>query len=84
MVKQNSKHGTFKHKHNRLIFVKNNIHLSAKFNFIQKYITDTLSDKTAWAKFVAKTKFLDKQRKLSIKTVFPRFYNLVKTHGFED
>ena len=64
--------------------VKNNIHLSEKFNFIQKYITDISSDQNAWAKFVAKTKFLDKQRKLSIKTVFPRFYNLVKTHGFED
>jgi len=64
--------------------VKNNVRLPANFNFIQKYITDTPSNQNAWAKFVVKTKFLDKQRKLSIKAVFPRFYELVKTHGFED
>ena len=54
------------------------------YNFIQKYITDTPSNQNAWPKFVARTKFLDKQRKLSVKAVFPRFYELVKTHGFED
>ena len=64
--------------------VKNNINLPAKFSFIQKTITDTPSDPNAWPKFVARTKFLDKQRKLSVKAVFPRFYELVKTHGFED
>ena len=64
--------------------VKNNLNLPEKFNFIQKYITDTPSDPNAWPKFVARTKFLDKQRKLSVKAVFPRFYELVKTHGFED
>lgn len=60
------------------------INLAKKFADIQKYINNKTCDLNAWYKFIRYTRLIDKHRKLSVKTVFPRFYELVKTHGFED
>ena len=60
------------------------INLAKKFADIQKYINNKTCDLNTWYKFIRYTRLIDKHRKLSVKTVFPRFYELVKTHGFED
>ena len=68
------------------IFSKEKIRKDDQYLYIDRYrrplkIFKIICNKIAT---LPRTKFLDKQRKLSVKAVFPRFYELVKTHGFED
>jgi len=59
------------------------VNLSDRFKFVESHIKLTPSDPVAWKKFTIFTKILDKQRKLSFKETFPKFYELTKNHGFD-
>lgn len=63
--------------------IKEQILMPDRFKFVEKYIKGTPSKIEDWNRFVRYTKVLEKQRKQNIKQIFPKFYNLVKSHGFE-
>lgn len=63
--------------------IKKNIKLSAKFKDIENHINSQNCDTKAWKEFVDYTKLIDQNRGLNIGKIFPKFYQLVKKHGFE-
>jgi MoaA/NifB/PqqE/SkfB family radical SAM enzyme len=63
--------------------VKKNIKLSSKFKDIENYINNKNYDPMHWQEFVNYTKLIDKNRALKMAEIFPKFYELVKKHGFE-
>jgi len=63
--------------------VKKNIKLSSKFKDIENYINNKNYDPMHWQEFVNYTKLIDKNRALNMAEIFPKFYKLVKKHGFE-
>ena len=63
--------------------VKKDIKLSPKFKDIENHINSQNYDMKAWEEFVDYTKLIDQNRGLDMGKLFPKFYQLVKKHGFE-
>lgn len=63
--------------------VKKDIKLSPKFKDIENHINGQNYDIKAWEEFVDYTKLIDQNRGLDMGKIFPKFYQLVKKHGFE-
>jgi hypothetical protein len=63
--------------------IKKDIKLSAKFKDIENHINSQNCNTTAWKEFVDYTKLIDQNRGLNMAKIFPKFYQLVKKHGFE-
>jgi sulfatase maturation enzyme AslB (radical SAM superfamily) len=63
--------------------VKKDIKLSPKFKDIENHINSQNYDMKAWEEFVDYTKLIDENRGLDMGKIFPKFYQLVKKHGFE-
>jgi MoaA/NifB/PqqE/SkfB family radical SAM enzyme len=62
--------------------VKKDIKLPIKFKDIENYINNKNYDPIYWQEFVDYTKLIDKNRALDMSKIFPKFYELVKNHGF--
>jgi len=62
--------------------VKKDIKLPAKFKDIENYINNKNYNPACWQEFVDYTKLIDKNRGLNMSKIFPKFYELVKNHGF--
>lgn len=63
--------------------VKKDIKLSPKFKDIENCVNSQNYNVKAWEEFVDYTKLIDQNRKLNMGKIFPKFYQLVKKHGFE-
>jgi MoaA/NifB/PqqE/SkfB family radical SAM enzyme len=62
--------------------VKKDVKLPAKFKDIENYINNKNYNPVCWQEFVDYTKLIDKNRALNMAKTFPKFYELVKNHGF--